>query len=474
LKAEHGTGRNMAPFVEYEWGSVAYKLMQEIKELFDPGNILNPGVLLNNDKNIHIKNLKPIPIANEAIDKCIECGFCENVCPSKGVTLTPRHRIVAWREISRLKSSNGPREKIERMTSLFNYYGEATCATDGLCSISCPVDINTGTLVKELRIDKLNNSDNKLASVIANHFGFTTGIIRFGLSAMHLLHSLLGSELFGSIIDFKRKLTFNKIPKWNRFIPNANYHKFQNSVSQNGNKKVVYFPSCISRNMGVSKDFPGEPQTKEMIALLEKCGYTVIFPQNLKELCCGMPFSSKGFVKQGNQKTKQLLTELFKSSENGAIPILFDTSPCTYHVKEYLDLNKNSKGNLKIYDTVEFLHGFILPEIELQKSSEPVTIHITCSSKKMGLDRKFIEVAEACSENVVIPEDVHCCGFAGDRGFTHPELNKAALVNLKKQIPDNCANGYSNSKTCEIGLSDHSGIDYQSIIYLVNKSIKEN
>jgi D-lactate dehydrogenase len=284
----------------------------------------------------------------------------------------------------------------------------------------------------------------------------------------------MGSELSAKIVDMKRKLTFNKIPKWNKFVPNANYHNFKNSITGNGEKKVVYFPSCISRTMGVSKNFSGESQTVEMMELLKKCGYDVIFPQNLNELCCGMPFSSKGFVKQGNKKTEELLNELLKSSDNGAIPILFDTSPCTYHVTEYLNSSKFFNGKIKIYDTVEFLHDFILPDTELQKSSEPVAVHITCSSKKMGLDLKFLEVAEACSDNVIIPEEVNCCGFAGDRGFTHPELNESALVNLKKQLPGSCVNGYSNSKTCEIGLSDKSGIDYQSIIYLVNKSIKEN
>jgi D-lactate dehydrogenase len=185
-----------------------------------------------------------------------------------------------------------------------------------------------------------------------------------------------------------------------------------------------------------------------------------------------MPFSSKGFTKQGDKKSWELLTELKNSSDDGEIPILFDTSPCTYHIKEYLDFHVEDFGKLKIYETVEFIHDFILPEAELQKTSDPIAVHVTCSSRKMGLDKKFLAVAEACSENVIIPEDVHCCGFAGDRGFTHPELNESALTNLKKQIPANCVNGYSNSKTCEIGLSSNSGIEYQSIIYLVNKSIK--
>jgi D-lactate dehydrogenase len=464
----------MAPFVELEWGEKAYQYMKEIKEIFDPENILNPGVLLNSDKNIHLKNLKPLPVANDIIDKCIECGFCENICPSKAITFTPRQRIVAWREISRLISSDAPREKIEEMIYLFDYFGNQTCATDGLCSLSCPVDINTGVLVKELRSDKLVDSYKKLALVIANHLGLTTSIARFGLSTIHVFHSILGSRIFGSIMNLKRKLTFNKIPRWNKYIPDSNPHKLNDSISVNGYKKVVYFPSCISRTMGVSKDFKGEPQTVEMMSLLKKCGYNVVFPENLSELCCGMPFSSKGYTDQGNKKADELLNNLSRAAENDTLPILFDTSPCTYHIREYLQLNPSKFRNLKIYDTVEFIHKFILPEADIEKSSEPIVIHVTCSSKKMGLDSKFIEVAEACSDNVTIPEEVHCCGFAGDRGFTYPELNDSALVNLKKQIPANCVNGYSNSKTCEIGLSNSSGIDYQSIVYLVNKSIKTN
>ena len=474
LKAEHGTGRNMAPFVELEWGETAYRLMKEIKEIFDPGNILNPGVLLNNDKNIHIKNLKPLPVADEIIDKCIECGFCENVCPSKAVTLTPRHRIVAWREISRLRAGDAPREQIDNMITLFDYYGNNTCATDGLCSISCPVDINTGILIKELRSDKLTDTDGRIASFISHQFKLTTAMLRFGLSAINIFHTIFGSKVFGSIMNFKRKITFNKIPKWNRYLPKANYHRFNDSLPGSGDKKVVYFPSCISRTMGVAKDFRGETQTMEMMDLLHKCNYQVIFPGNLEDLCCGMPFSSKGYVKQGDQKAEELLTELSAASEKGGIPVLFDTSPCTYRIREYLESNKSSFSSIKIYEAAEFIHDYILPTVDIKKSAEPVTLHITCSSRKMGLDRKLIEVAEACSQNVIIPEDVHCCGFAGDRGFTYPELNESALVNLKKQIPAECKNGYSNSKTCEIGLSNSSGINYQSIVYLVNKSIKKS
>ena len=103
LKAEHGTGRNMAPFVQYEWGEKAFALMKEIKSLFDPKNLLNPGVIFNDDPHCHIRHFKPMPLTNEHVDKCIECGFCEVNCLTAGFTLSSRQRIVAQREITRIK-----------------------------------------------------------------------------------------------------------------------------------------------------------------------------------------------------------------------------------------------------------------------------------------------------------------------------------------------------------------------------------
>ncbi|HSW65226.1 MAG TPA: FAD-binding and (Fe-S)-binding domain-containing protein [Dissulfurispiraceae bacterium] len=100
LKGEHGTGRNMAPFVELEWGNQAYMYMRRLKNAFDPDTILNPGVVINDNPNVYVEDLKPMPAVNEIIDKCIECGFCEPVCPSKNITTTPRQRITTQREIS--------------------------------------------------------------------------------------------------------------------------------------------------------------------------------------------------------------------------------------------------------------------------------------------------------------------------------------------------------------------------------------
>jgi D-lactate dehydrogenase len=127
------------------------------------------------------------------------------------------------------------------------------------------------------------------------------------------------------------------------------------------------------------------------------------------------------------------------------------------------------KSTLKLYEPVEFIHTFLMDRLDFRRTPETVALHVTCSSTKMGLAEKFWVVAQACAEKVVMPSQVGCCGFAGDRGFTHPELNASALAGLKQSLPAGCGAGYSNSRTCEIGLSHHSGIPYQSIVHLVDK-----
>ena len=153
LKAEHGTGRNMAPFVRHEWGDAAYEVMKAVKNLFDPKGLLNPGVIFNDDPKCHIKNFKPLPLIpldaqNPAakVNRCIECGFCEVNCLSCGFTLSSRQRIVLQREIARLRQSGEAPERLALLEKQYRYPGNQTCAGDGLCSMSCPMGINTGDL----------------------------------------------------------------------------------------------------------------------------------------------------------------------------------------------------------------------------------------------------------------------------------------------------------------------------------------
>ena len=106
LKAEHGTGINMAPYVEREWGAKATEMMWRIKRLADPDGILGPGIVLSEDKGAHLRNLKSAPQIEAVANQCIECGFCEPACPSRDLTTTPRQRIVLRREMARQREDS--------------------------------------------------------------------------------------------------------------------------------------------------------------------------------------------------------------------------------------------------------------------------------------------------------------------------------------------------------------------------------
>jgi D-lactate dehydrogenase len=462
LKAEHGTGRNMAAFIELEWGKTAHALMKEIKNIFDEKNILNPDVIINDDKKAHLKNLKPLPATNPIVDTCIECGFCEPICPSNAITFTPRHRIVANREISRLERE-GEFEEAKELKDAYVYDGLETCATCSLCSTVCPVGIDTGALTKHLRAEQITPFQEKVASAIANNFSKTLSGIKIGLGGANLTHSILGTSVMGSLTSGLRKISNNSIAKWSPTLPKANKINlhFQNISSD---KKVVYFPSCISRSMGQSKDnIENQTLFDTSIELLIKAGFEIIIPDTIDELCCGMPFSSKGFDTQAKQKSDELEAQLLKASNNGEYPVLCDTSPCTKKMIDSFEID------LDIYEPIEFALEFLTKYLTFEKIDEPIAIHSTCSSRKMGLHKKFIELANMCSSDVTSPSEVKCCGFAGDRGFSQPELNISALRNLKPALKKEIKMAFSTSKTCEIGLSENSGIDYNSIFYLINR-----
>jgi D-lactate dehydrogenase len=468
LKAEHGTGRNMAPYVEMEWGAEAYAIVKRIKDIFDPKHLLNPGVVINQNPNVHIENLKPLPQTNPIVDKCIECGFCEPCCPSKDLTLTPRQRIVIQREISRLQSTGENRKRLKNLENSYIYQGDRTCAVDGLCATTCPVDINTGKHTKELRqINSVNRRTRTVANWAARHFERTTHIIRSGLRIANAGHTILGARVMGKLTQWARTLSKDRIPLWNRYIPRAADAPVAFPAPSSDALKVVYFPSCISRTMGPAKGDPDKDSLPDaMLRVLLKAGYEIIYPQNMNALCCGTPFESKGLFEQADAKSGELEDALVQASENGTWPVLCDTSPCLYRMRQVMN------SGLKLYEPVEFIHDLLMDRLRFSRLPQTVAIHNTCSAMKMGLENKFRAVAEACADTVVVPELVGCCGFAGDRGFTHPELNASALRGLKPAVSAKCTAGYSTSRTCEIGLSLHSGLHYKSIIYLIDKCTK--
>ena len=524
LKAEHGTGRNMAPFVKYEWGEKAFGIMKRVKELFDPHGLLNPGVIFNDDPECFLKNFKALPVLKpwaddskavepelaeiyKKLNKCIECGFCEVNCLSCGFTLSSRTRIATQREITALRELPDPtaseQTRLRTLEKEYSYTGEQTCAGDGLCSTSCPMGINVADLTHQLR--RVNMPEGSFGhgfwNFVAGHYAGVKSGLRGALRMATAGETVLGDLAMSGLCRWLHNAI--RIPLWTPATPEAyNIPKSlralvssaafghdgastvyaateparlgslskrpdsQTSEAATGMPtvcKVVYFPSCINQMMGLPKHHHAvdKPLVEEMVSLLGKAGYEVIFPENMSSLCCGTIWESKGMPEIADRKTAELEEALWQASEQGRYPVLCDQSPCLHRMKHKIK-------KMRLYEPAEFILGFLADRLDFHQTDTPVAIHLTCSMRLMDKTGKMLELARMCSSDVVVPEGVGCCGFAGDKGMTHPELNKYALRKLKDQVKG-IPVGYSNSRTCEIGLATNSGIPYVSIAYLVNR-----
>lgn len=461
LKGEHGTGRNISAFVEREWGTEAYALMGELKALLDPGGILNPGVMLNADPQAHLKHLKPLPAVDPLVDKCIECGACEPTCPSSALSLSPRQRIVVLREIARLEAS-ADGERARQLRVLYRYEGIETCAGDGLCALACPVEIDTGQMMRQLRAGA-NNGGGR-AAWIGRHFAAATRVGRVVLGLADVGHAVLGARAMQVIGAAARKASAGRLPSWNRYVPTpARLPKINMVDRPDATARVVYFPSCVARTLGPAR---GDPQRQALPAVMralgERAGYALAYPSGLAGLCCGLAFESRGAGAVAEAKRRELEDALLVASADGADAVVCDTSPCSAYLKSHL-----REPRLQILDVVEFVHDALLPRLRVERRAQTVAVHATCSTRRMGLEEKLLGIARRCAAEVIAPEQVACCGWAGDKGFFLPELPASALRHLRTALPDECRSGYSSSRTCEIGLSCHSGRHYRSIVYLV-------
>lgn len=483
LKAEHGTGRNMAPFVQKEWGEAAWEIMNSIKQLFDPKGILNPGVIFNDDPECHIKNLKALPATHPLIDQCIECGFCEINCVSSGFTLSARQRIVVQREIKRLQTTGENTEVLKLLEKEYDYAGDRSCAGDGLCATACPVGINTGEFIHSIRHNKVRNSHFALATgaFTASHLHWMAGGVKTLLGTANAVRSITGKTIMSGIAGGLRLASGNTIPLWTPSIPAP--APGQRTIVQLAEKlnarlgqepttdqsfKVVYFPSCLNQMMGSSKGDPESVSLSEKtIALLHKAGYEVLFPKLMNRLCCGTIWESKGMPDIADQKSDELEKALLEASNQGEYPVLCDQSPCLYRMR-------NKIHSMKLFEPVEFIERYLVDRLEFEPIDEPVSVFATCSTRKMQLDPMLVKLASRCSRRVLVPAELACCGFAGDKGFTLPELNKHGLRKLRPQLKEaGIRSGYSNSRTCEIGLATHSGVPWMSIVYLVDRCTRK-
>ena len=476
LKAEHGTGRDMAPFLEKEWGAQAYRIMKRLKELADPENLLNPGVIINPDPKSHLQNLKPTPSVEEEVDKCIECGYCEVKCPSHDLTTTPRQRIVLRREMARLRSERGNAVLLTELESGYSYAGLDTCAVDGLCATACPVGIDTGQLTKRLRRLGHSAGAQKMARRIAGNFGAVEHAIHFGLRMGHAVQSVFGADAMAGITRVMRLIGGKGIPQWTADMPRSAKRR---PATERAGARAVYFPSCIARVMGTLPNEPADISAMEaFVTVASRAGVPVFIPEDVEGNCCGVPFSSKGYDEGHDLAVNRTIERFWEWSEGGRLPVMVDTSPCTYglvNCRAALSPENQKKFDvLKILDGVAFVHDDVLPKLTIHRKAESVALHPVCSVVKMNLSAKLEKIAQACSDTVVVPMSAGCCGFAGDRGFLFPELTESATRREAAELQAAVHDGYfSSSRTCEIGMTRATGHVYRSFLFLLEQATRQ-
>lgn len=463
LKAEHGTGRAMAPYVRRQYGDELYEVMQELKRACDPTNTMNPGVILDDDPDAHIKNIKLNPTVEEEVDRCVECGYCEPVCPSRDLTLTPRQRIVVRRARKRAEEA-GDSQLVAELDQAYEYMGIETCAVDSMCRTACPVGIDTGKFIKRLRREEAQPAQQKLWGAAAKNWQVVSQGAGVALTGAHLLPT----ELVKKVTDVGRSL-----------IGADNLPQYQPELGKGGKSRGrlagrvgdryaqttgIYLPACVNTMFGPQGG--GKGATDSFVALLERAGVALEVPQGIDKLCCGTPWSSKG-MQAGHDAMEQRVRDIVMDATDGArLPVIVDASSCTAGFKDMLE----SVG-ITVIDAISFTADTLLPQLEVKNPLASVTVHPTCSAFQLGMMDDVEKVARAAATEVHIPTEWNCCGYAGDRGMLHPELTAAATRAEAAQVKEIGAQYHaSTNRTCELGLTRATGEDYHHILELLEQA----
>ena len=461
LKAEHGTGRMVAPFVEMEWGKKAYEINRRIKAIFDPTRILNPDVIITDDPDVYKKNLKAQCAIDDAFTICMECGFCEKHCPSRNLTLTPRQRIALLRETKRLENE-GNFTLASELRKGYEYYGVETCAACSMCKGLCPLSIDTAQIALSMR--RIDPPAPELAKKIYDNFSTTLQMARAGVSLEGIAGSIITQKAISKITDGLHGVT-GITPYLPKTTPKANHYRLRNRIKPTNFEKVVYFSTCANRAFKPNQGYDDDRSLQQVVeSLCNKAHIDIIYPQHIENLCCGLSFENYDDVHE--RAVKDLHDALMKASQNGKYPIVIDHSACFNHAFKHMP-------DLEINDISEFLCKYVVPHLDIEKCDERVIVHKQCKIKSLNKSQYIEDLARLCTDYVFNIKSFACDGFAGQKGFFTPELNKSATKDLASEIAEYGATlGVSSSSTCEIGLGENGGIPFVGVAFLLDRCSK--
>ncbi|CAL9334982.1 FAD-binding and (Fe-S)-binding domain-containing protein [Streptomyces sp. enrichment culture] len=474
LKGEHGTGRNMAPFVTQEWGDVAVGLMWRLKAALDPHGILNPGVILDSDPDANVRNLKTLPPVDAALDPCIECGFCEPACPSHDLTTTPRQRIVLQREMARHRA-NSP--LVLSLTQDYAYDAVDTCAGDSSCAVSCPVNIDTGAAMKKLRHAGHGPFAERVATWAARHFAGLEGAARLAVGVARRTADVAGDAPLRAVTSAARGvLGAEQIPAWLPETPQAAPKRLP--ATRREKAHAVYVPACVNRVFGVPVGESGPTVVQALVTLAERANRPVWIPDDVAGTCCGTIWHSKGYEKGHAAMAAVLVERLWRWSDEGRLPVVMDASSCSLGalrdvVPHLHPADRHRHSRLAIHDAVDWAQQELLPRLTVTNRVPTAVVHTTCSMHQTDGGSALKAVAQAVADTVVQPVDESCCGFAGDRGFLHQELTESATAPEAREVGQVDAQAHlSANRTCEIGLHHATGAAYTSVVQQLERATR--
>ncbi|WP_080796462.1 FAD-binding and (Fe-S)-binding domain-containing protein [Corynebacterium pacaense] len=469
LKAEHGTGRAMAPYVRRQYGDELYEVMQELKAACDPGYTLNPGIILDEDPQAHVRNIKLAESVEIEVDRCVECGYCEPVCPSRNLTLTPRQRIVIRRSEAAARA-RGDLAFADRLEDEYDYDGVQTCAVDGMCQTACPVQINTGDLVRRLRRESAQPVLAGGWNVAAK--GWAT-VTRAGSIALSTAAKLPAPLVKGVTTVGRAVVGDDVMPEYSAGLPGGGPARSRDSgyfgatPGEGTEVRGVYVPACVNSMFGAEDGEIGV--TEALRRLLVRAGITLLVPADVEKLCCGTPWSSKGYAAGHRTMEDRVRASVRAASDNGRLPVISDAASCTEGFAKLV----HEDPEITVVDAVSFVAEQVLPALEVTHARESLTLHPTCSSTHLGLVGDLRAIAESAAETVNIPENWGCCAFAGDRGMLHPELTASATAPEAADVKRlNASDHASCNRTCEIGMTRATGTPYVHILEVLEKSTR--
>lgn len=466
LKAEHSTGRNIAPFLELEWGPAATELMWRTKRIVDPDGVLAPRILLDRDPRAHLRGLKTIPRVEAVADPCIECGFCEPTCPSGDLTTTPRQRIVLRREMTRQQPGS---TVLDGLLDAYGYDAVDTCAGDSTCKLACPVGIDTGALMKDFRHRRHSAREERAAALAARRFAAVETAARLAVATAGKITDRVGDGLLEALTGAARKAVRpDLVPAWLPQVLGAAPRRLP--VTRRVGAAAVYYPACVNRIFGGPDGRPGPSLPEAVVAVSERAGKPVWIPGDVRGTCCATIWHSKGYDAGNRVMANRIVEAAWGWTAGGRLPLVVDASSCTlgiaHEVVPYLtDDNRALHSELTVVDSVVWAADELLPHLAIRRTAGSAVLHPTCSMRHLGDEAQLLAVAAACADEVVVPDDAGCCAFAGDRGMLHPELAASATAREAAEVTARSFDAYlSANRMCEVGMDRATGRSYYSAL----------